>query len=149
VLKHAQRRRHLEVRRRARARGRRPRLPKSSTLPHQLGARIRLGADAGPQPGRRAGVSSTSACSAGPCRVYSGCWVGFKTIAETVESSASVNVDPHQLDIVIPDDFALPPGGLNIRWPDPPLDAGNAGCTSTRSPRPKRSRAPTASTRPS
>ncbi|HRQ65350.1 MAG TPA: indolepyruvate ferredoxin oxidoreductase family protein, partial [Xanthomonadaceae bacterium] len=53
---------------------------------------------------------------------YTGRWVGFKTIAETVESSASVNVDPHQLDIVIPTDFEIPPGGLNIRWPDPPLD---------------------------
>ena len=53
---------------------------------------------------------------------FTGRWVGFKTIAETVESSASVNVDPHQLEIVLPEDFALPPGGLNIRWPDPPLD---------------------------
>ncbi len=53
---------------------------------------------------------------------FTGRWVGFKTIAETVESSASVNVNPHQLDIVLPDDFALPNGGLNIRWPDPPLD---------------------------
>ncbi|CAN5271846.1 indolepyruvate ferredoxin oxidoreductase family protein [soil metagenome] len=53
---------------------------------------------------------------------FTGRWVGFKTIAETVESSASVNVNPHQLDIIIPQDFALPPGGLNIRWPDPPLD---------------------------
>ncbi|MFO1493691.1 MAG: indolepyruvate ferredoxin oxidoreductase family protein [Lysobacterales bacterium] len=52
---------------------------------------------------------------------YTGRWVGFKTIAETVESSASVLVDPHQLDIVIPSDVALPPGGLNIRWPDPPM----------------------------
>ncbi len=53
---------------------------------------------------------------------YTGRWVGFKTIAETVESSASVNVDPHQLDIMLPEDFELPVGGLNIRWPDPPLD---------------------------
>ncbi len=53
---------------------------------------------------------------------FTGRWVGFKTIAETVESSASVNVNPHQLDIVVPEDFALPPGGLNIRWPDPPLE---------------------------
>ncbi len=53
---------------------------------------------------------------------FTGRWVGFKTIAETVESSASVNVNPHQLDIVVPVDFELPPGGLNIRWPDPPLD---------------------------
>jgi len=53
---------------------------------------------------------------------FTGRWVGFKTIAETVESSASVSVDPHQLDIVLPEDFALPEGGLNIRWPDPPLN---------------------------
>ncbi len=53
---------------------------------------------------------------------FSGRWVGFKTIAETVESSASVNVDPHQLDIVIPTDFVMPTGGLNIRWPDPPMN---------------------------
>ena len=53
---------------------------------------------------------------------FTGRWVGFKTIAETVESSASVNVNPHQLDIVVPSDFDMPPGGLSIRWPDPPLD---------------------------
>ncbi|GAB2499418.1 indolepyruvate ferredoxin oxidoreductase family protein [Arenimonas alkanexedens] len=53
---------------------------------------------------------------------YTGRWIGFKTIAETVESSASVNVNPHQLDIILPGDFELPQGGLNIRWPDPPLD---------------------------
>ena len=53
---------------------------------------------------------------------YTGRWVGFKTIAETVESSASVDVNPLALEIVTPDDFEIPPGGLNIRWPDPPLD---------------------------
>ncbi|WP_285446125.1 indolepyruvate ferredoxin oxidoreductase family protein [Xanthomonas sp. fls2-241-TYG-148] len=53
---------------------------------------------------------------------YTGRWVGFKTIAETVESSASVDVDPFARQIVLPNDFALPPGGLSIRWPDPPVD---------------------------
>src|SRR5947208_3405255 len=53
---------------------------------------------------------------------FSGCWVGFKAIAETVESSTSVEVDP-RLEIVLPQDFEMPPGGLNIRWPDPPLEA--------------------------
>ncbi|GAB3511613.1 indolepyruvate ferredoxin oxidoreductase family protein [Pseudoxanthomonas daejeonensis] len=53
---------------------------------------------------------------------YTGRWIGFKTIAETVESSASVQVDPFARQIVLPEDFELPPGGLNIRWPDPPLD---------------------------
>ncbi|MFC4728406.1 indolepyruvate ferredoxin oxidoreductase family protein [Coralloluteibacterium thermophilus] len=53
---------------------------------------------------------------------YTGRWIGFKTIAETVESSASVDVDPHRLQIVTPDDFEMPEGGLHIRWPDPPLN---------------------------
>jgi len=51
---------------------------------------------------------------------YSGCWVGFKTIAETVESSASVHADPNRVEIVLPEDFDMPKGGLNIRWPDWP-----------------------------
>jgi len=53
---------------------------------------------------------------------YTGRWIGFKTIAETVESSASVQVDPFARTIVLPEDFELPPGGLNIRWPDPPME---------------------------
>ncbi|MBV9815623.1 MAG: indolepyruvate ferredoxin oxidoreductase family protein [Alphaproteobacteria bacterium] len=53
---------------------------------------------------------------------YSGCWVAFKTIAETVDSSASVDIGPDRVEIALPDDFEMPPGGLNIRWPDQPLD---------------------------
>ncbi|UNK48210.1 indolepyruvate ferredoxin oxidoreductase family protein [Lysobacter sp. S4-A87] len=53
---------------------------------------------------------------------YTGRWVGFKTIAETVESSASIDVNPLAMQIVMPDDFEMPVGGLNIRWPDPPMD---------------------------
>ena len=49
---------------------------------------------------------------------FSGCWVGFKTIAETVDSSASVYVDSHRINIINPHDFLMPEGGLNIRWPD-------------------------------
>ncbi|MBR0795434.1 indolepyruvate ferredoxin oxidoreductase family protein [Bradyrhizobium jicamae] len=54
---------------------------------------------------------------------YSGCWVGFKAISETVESSASIVSDPDRIKIVTPDDFEMPPGGLSIRWPDPSLEA--------------------------
>jgi indolepyruvate ferredoxin oxidoreductase len=54
---------------------------------------------------------------------FSGCWVGFKAIGETVESSASIYSDPERIQIKLPDDFEMPPGGLNIRWPDPPLEA--------------------------
>jgi indolepyruvate ferredoxin oxidoreductase len=53
---------------------------------------------------------------------YSGCWIAFKTIAETVDSSASVEIGPDRISIALPDDFEMPPGGLNIRWPDQPLD---------------------------
>ena len=55
---------------------------------------------------------------------FTGRWVGFKTIAETVESSASVDVNPFAQQIIIPgdDEFDMPQGGLNIRWPDPPMD---------------------------
>src|SRR5258708_33383173 len=52
---------------------------------------------------------------------YSGCWVALKALADTMDSSASVLVDPHGVEIVIPPDFELPPAGINIRWPDPPL----------------------------
>jgi len=53
---------------------------------------------------------------------YCGLWVSMKCVTDVVESSASVTLDPDHLDIVTPDDFELPEGGLNIRWPDPPLD---------------------------
>ena len=49
---------------------------------------------------------------------YSGLWVGFKCVSDTVESSASVHVDPQRVKIVVPDDFPFPPDGVSIRWPD-------------------------------
>jgi indolepyruvate ferredoxin oxidoreductase len=52
---------------------------------------------------------------------YSGLWVAMKCVTDVVESSASVDVDPHRAQIVLPTDFVMPEGGLNIRWPDPPL----------------------------
>jgi len=52
---------------------------------------------------------------------YSGCWVALKTIAENVDSSAVVEVDPLRVQTRIPLDFQLPEDGVHIRWPDPPL----------------------------
>ena len=49
---------------------------------------------------------------------YSGLWVGFKVLSETADSSASVHVDPHRIEIRTPTDFILPPDGVHIRWPD-------------------------------
>ena len=53
---------------------------------------------------------------------FSGLWAGMKTIQEIVESSASVSVDPDRVNIILPEDFVVPEGGLHIRWPDPPLE---------------------------
>jgi indolepyruvate ferredoxin oxidoreductase len=52
---------------------------------------------------------------------YSGSWTAFKALDDTVECSASVSVDPARIDVRIPDDFTLPPGGLSLRLPDQPL----------------------------
>ena len=52
---------------------------------------------------------------------YSGVWAGMKTIQEIVESSASAMIDPERVQIKIPTDFDMPPGGVHIRWPDAPL----------------------------
>jgi indolepyruvate ferredoxin oxidoreductase len=53
---------------------------------------------------------------------FAGVWSGMKTIQEIVESASSVFVDPDRIDIVTPTDFAMPEGGLHIRWPDAPLE---------------------------
>jgi len=50
---------------------------------------------------------------------YSGMWVGFKAISETVESAASIELAPLPA-FALPGDFTPPPGGLHYRWPDFP-----------------------------
>jgi len=49
---------------------------------------------------------------------YSGCWVGMKVITETVETTAEIDLADELTPFVIPTDFEMPPGGLNLRWPD-------------------------------
>ncbi|MBB3998956.1 indolepyruvate ferredoxin oxidoreductase family protein [Aureimonas pseudogalii] len=49
---------------------------------------------------------------------YSGCWVGMKVIADTVETTASVDLAGERREILLPGDFDMPEGGLNLRWPD-------------------------------
>jgi indolepyruvate ferredoxin oxidoreductase len=49
---------------------------------------------------------------------FAGLWVGFKCVTDVVESGASVIVDPERVQVKLPADFAMPAGGLNIRWPD-------------------------------
>jgi indolepyruvate ferredoxin oxidoreductase len=52
---------------------------------------------------------------------YSGCYVAFKCISDTVDASASVNIDIDNPKILLPEDFTLPSEGVHIRWPDAPL----------------------------
>jgi len=53
---------------------------------------------------------------------YAGCWVGLKSMKDTIDASATVEVSPERVQINTPADFTMPPGGLGIRWPDQPLE---------------------------
>ena len=53
---------------------------------------------------------------------YTGLWVAMKCVTDIVESGAAVDLDPDRVQIVLPQDFQLPEGGLNIRWPDGVLE---------------------------
>ena len=93
----------------------------SSTLPHQsefdfMAANIPVLNPAGVQEFLDFGLYGIALSR------YSGLWVGFICVAETVDSSAIVSLDPDRVTIRLPDDYAMPDGGLNIRWPDPPLE---------------------------
>ena len=92
----------------------------SSTLPHQsdqflAGAMLPILSPSNVQDYLDMGIQGFALSR------FSGCWVGFKAISETIESSASVYVDPHRVKIITPE-FEMPAGGLNIRWPDPGAD---------------------------
>jgi indolepyruvate ferredoxin oxidoreductase len=52
---------------------------------------------------------------------FTGTWVALKTMHETIESTAAIDGSLERINIVTPNDFAMPPGGLNIRLNDPIL----------------------------
>jgi indolepyruvate ferredoxin oxidoreductase len=52
---------------------------------------------------------------------YTGAWTALKTMHETIESTAAIDASLDRINIVMPDDFRIPPGGLNIRLSDPIL----------------------------
>jgi len=52
---------------------------------------------------------------------FSGCWTALKLVTDLVDSARTVDLGPPPVPFVVPD-FALPPGGLNIRAPDTPQD---------------------------
>ena len=90
---------------------------KSSTLPHQsepafMAAAVPIFHPAGVQEYIDLGLHGFAMSR------YSGCAVGFKAVGETVESSASVTIDPNAVQIAKTIDFDMPGDGLNLRYPD-------------------------------
>src|SRR5712664_1191963 len=84
---------------------------KSSTLPHQseyafMDASIPVLNPAGIQAIIDLGLMGWAMAR------YSRCLVALKAVTETIDSSASVIVDPARPHIVLPEDFEMPPGGL-------------------------------------
>ncbi len=49
---------------------------------------------------------------------FSGNWIAFKALKDTIESTSSVDGSLDRVKIVIPEDFKMPEGGLNIRATD-------------------------------
>ncbi len=94
---------------------------KSSTLPHQsehmfMGASIPVLAPANVQEVLDLGIYGWELSR------YCGTWVGLKAITENMDSAISAEIDPHRINIIIPDSFELPADGVHVRWPDSPLD---------------------------
>ncbi len=49
---------------------------------------------------------------------YSGCWVGLKSMKDTIEVTSVVDTNPERIKLVHPSDFEMPQGGLNSRLLD-------------------------------
>jgi len=49
---------------------------------------------------------------------YTGAWTALKTMHETIESTAAIDASLERINIVTPDDYRMPEGGLNIRLRD-------------------------------
>src|SRR5215208_5962921 len=52
---------------------------------------------------------------------FTGAWVALKSMHETVESTAVIDGSLDRVNLVMPADFRMPEGGLNIRLGDPIL----------------------------
>jgi len=94
---------------------------KSSTLPHQsehmfIGASVPVLSPANVQEVLDLGVFGWELSR------YCGCWVALKAITENMDSAISAHIDPGRVEIVIPEEFTLPPDGVHARWPDKPLE---------------------------
>lgn len=52
---------------------------------------------------------------------FAGVWVGLKCVKDNIESTSTCDGRVDRVQIKIPADFQMPPGGLNIRLGDQPL----------------------------
>ncbi len=53
---------------------------------------------------------------------YCGCWVALKAVTDNMDAAIAADIDPHRVQIITPDQFALPADGIHARWPDKPLE---------------------------
>jgi len=53
---------------------------------------------------------------------YSGCYVGLKTVTDTLDLSACIDLPDPQRAFAVPGDVHVPPQGLNLRQNVPPLE---------------------------
>ena len=53
---------------------------------------------------------------------YAGVWTGIKCVKDNIEQSASIDGSLERVNIVLPEDFEMPPGGLSIRLGDKILE---------------------------
>ena len=52
---------------------------------------------------------------------FAGVWVGIKCVKDNIEATATVDGRIDRIEVKIPDDFVMPPDGLNIRLGDQAL----------------------------
>ena len=88
---------------------------KSSTLPHQsehdfIAASIPVLSPSNVQEVLDLGVYGWELSR------YSGCWVALKAITENMDSAISADLDASRIQVVIPEGFELPEGGVHARW---------------------------------
>ena len=49
---------------------------------------------------------------------FTGLWIGLKAVTDTIETAGIVDVSDRRVRPVLPEGIAMPPGGLNLRWPE-------------------------------
>jgi indolepyruvate ferredoxin oxidoreductase len=52
---------------------------------------------------------------------FAGVWVGIKCVKDNIEATSTVDGRLDRVEVRLPEDFAMPPGGLNIRLGDQAL----------------------------